>query len=316
MSPQGLMTVDRFVRDEEGRSLEHIWPLMLERVTLFIGLSKRHLRRVARLAEVRRFDDGAPVVHFRGPGDAFYVILDGSATVTPYRGQVKQIGIGGYFGELALLDGEPRSEAVTAGSDLITARIGRTQFIRLIREEPAIAVGLTRGLVCIVHDMQEEAGHVQERWRLGEEQAGTALETRTALGWQTMLWAIPVFSALSKRSVQRITELVELKRYSSGAAVVKAGAPGDAFYVILEGVARVETQDHITRTLAAGEFFGELALFDGAPRSATVTASDYLTVARVGRTAFQKLLRDQPALGIGLSQGLVAIIRDLQHATD
>jgi CRP/FNR family cyclic AMP-dependent transcriptional regulator len=105
-----------------------------------------------------------------------------------------------------------------------------------------------------------------------------------------------------------------MKRYHAHEAVVTAGAPGDAFSVILDGHAEVKTPEGHTRRLEPGEFFGELALFDGAPRSATVTATDELTVERVARSAFQRMLREDPAVAIRLNKALAGLIRTLQQA--
>ena len=96
--------------------------------------------------------------------------------------------------------------------------------------------------------------------------------------------------------------------------MVRAGARGDAFFVIRDGSARVETPDGHTRDLHEGDYFGELALLDGAPRSATVSAINSLATARIARTAFLKLLREEPAMGVGLAHGLVDIVRNLQKA--
>ncbi len=93
---------------------------------------------------------------------------------------------------------------------------------------------------------------------------------------------------------------------------MRACGRGNAFYVILDGGAKVTPAKGRGRTLTEGDYFGELALLDGAPRSATVTAVGALTTARIARTAFGKLLKEEPAIGVGLAHGLVAIVRDLQ----
>jgi CRP/FNR family cyclic AMP-dependent transcriptional regulator len=131
-------------------------------------------------------------------------------------------------------------------------------------------------------------------------------------GWLPVLERVPLFQALTKRHLRRVVRLAEMKRFKSGAVVVRAGARGDAFFVIIDGSARVQTPDGHTRDLHDGDFFGELALLDGAPRSATVSAINSLTTARIARTAFLRLLREEPAIGVGLAHGLVGIVRDLQ----
>jgi monovalent cation:H+ antiporter, CPA1 family len=137
-------------------------------------------------------------------------------------------------------------------------------------------------------------------------------ETKTAAmhpGWLHVLERVPLFSALSPRHLKRVGKLAEGKRFAKGATIVKAGTRGDAFYVILDGGAKVEMSSGRTRKLGEGDFFGELALLDGAPRAATVTATDTLTTARIGRAAFQKLLKDEPTIGLGLAYGLLTIVR-------
>jgi len=311
-------------------SFDHIWLSVLAEVPLFSGLSKRHLHRLARLMELRRYSDGVPVVRVGARGDAFYVIFDGRARAQTPRGQKKTLEAGTFFGELALIDGAPRAATVTAAGELTTARVPRTAFLKLIREESTFAAGLLPGLVAIVRDLQrEDAKHVQEGSRLAggrggadlstllvtaAAEGGVALKGGSALGWLAVLAEVPVFSSLSKRHLQRVVSIVELKRHKEGSAIVRAGARGDAFYVVLDGHARAETPDGHTKAMGPGEFFGELALLDGAPRSATVTAVDELTTARIARTDFQRLLSKEPAIAAGLVNGLVAIVRDLQRA--
>jgi CRP-like cAMP-binding protein len=132
-------------------------------------------------------------------------------------------------------------------------------------------------------------------------------------GWLPVLARVPLFASLSKRHLRHVADLAELKRYKHGAQIVRAGAQGNAFFVILDGSAEVITPAGHRHTLKAGDYFGELALLDGAPRAATVEASSSLATAKISRTAFQRLLKEEPAIGVGLAQGLVAIIRDLQE---
>lgn len=144
--------------------------------------------------------------------------------------------------------------------------------------------------------------------------AGTLEDGTTPLhrGWLPVLARVPLFSSLSKRHLGHVADLAELRRYKHGAQVVRAGAQGNAFFVILDGGAEVITPAGHKRTLKEGDYFGELALLDGAPRAATVTANNSLATARISRPAFLRLLKEEPAVGVGLAHGLVAIIRDLQ----
>ena len=150
---------------------------------------------------------------------------------------------------------------------------------------------------------------VENPWAVGLPQADASSSLHP--GWMPVLARVPLFKALSKRHLRRVWRLAEPKRYRKGAHVVLAGGRGDAFYIILDGGAEVETPAGRRRSLKEGDCFGELALLDGAPRAATVTASTSLLTARIARADFLKLLREEPGIGVGLAHGLVAIIREM-----
>jgi CRP-like cAMP-binding protein len=98
-------------------------------------------------------------------------------------------------------------------------------------------------------------------------------------------------------------EAVEV-RVAAGSRVVTEGEPGETFYVIARGTAAVTREGLPIRELGPGSWFGELALLDDSPRSATVTAQTDLDLHAVGRDAF--------LASVGVSSRLVA----QQHARD
>jgi CRP-like cAMP-binding protein len=153
MSPQAVGST-RVVATFGGSVSEVQRVLAGTDIPLFAGLSKHHLRRIARLAEVKRYLGTVVVVRAGARGESFHVIVDGSAEVRTPSGETKTLQPGDYFGELSLLDGAPRAATVTSLGELTTVCIGRSQFLKLLREEPAIAVGLLAGLVSIVRGLQ------------------------------------------------------------------------------------------------------------------------------------------------------------------
>jgi CRP-like cAMP-binding protein len=128
------------------RNAAHDWLGTLEEVPLFEGLPKRHLRRVTKLARVRRFAPGSTLVRAGDPGKSFFVLLDGNAKVMRSGGRSRRLGMGDYFGEMALLDGAPRSADVIAEGEVLALTIDRSGFTKLLGAEPTLAQALLRTL--------------------------------------------------------------------------------------------------------------------------------------------------------------------------
>ncbi len=133
------------------------WTAVLQQVPLFEPLSRRDVRKVATLAKVRRFERGVPIVIAGRPGDAFYVILDGQVSVGVPGRRGTRLGRGDYFGEMALLDGAPRSATVTALSEVQVLEIGRAVFARMLKQEPQLSVALLKTLAGRVRALERSA---------------------------------------------------------------------------------------------------------------------------------------------------------------
>jgi len=133
---------------------------VLAKVPLFAGVPARHLRRIAALGSAVSFDAKTRIVSAGGPGDAFYVLLVGRAEVQRGRGRPKvEIGPGAYFGELALLDGAPRSATVVATSETICLMLARKQFEKMLKDEPAVAYALLRTLAARLRELDASAAY-------------------------------------------------------------------------------------------------------------------------------------------------------------
>ena len=132
-----------------------------------------------------------------------------------------------------------------------------------------------------------------------------------------LLRGVPLFAAMTDSAYDRVAELTELHAVAAGEVVVQQGDEGDAFYVIVSGAADVRQDDRSIASLGPGDFFGEIALIDGKPRSATVVASDDLVLLRIWRAPFLRLLDEQPATRHAVLLALTQRIRnDAPNATD
>ena len=110
------------------------------------------------------------------------------------------------------------------------------------------------------------------------------------------------------RAIARISEVIEVPQDT---VLARTGAPGDEFFLILDGSARVEVSPRKRSRLKPGEYFGEMSLLDGGPRSASVIAETPLRLLVIKRRDFNTLLREAPEL----TQSLLATLsRRLRHA--
>ena len=124
----------------------------LGEVPLFSRCTKRELATVARHVETVELDDGTEMITEGDPGDAFFLILDGKATVIQDGEQVADVGPGAWFGELALLDDRPRSATVVAQGPITVAVLGVRMFRTILREFPDISELLLAGLAGQLRD--------------------------------------------------------------------------------------------------------------------------------------------------------------------
>jgi CRP-like cAMP-binding protein len=102
---------------------------------------------------------------------------------------------------------------------------------------------------------------------------------------------VPIFRGLTKATLFDIARRTTEVAYPGGATLVQEGDPGDALCIIVEGIVEVRKHDRVVATMTAGDFFGEISLLDGEPRSATVVAVDDVVLLMLKSTDFEELLR-------------------------
>jgi CRP/FNR family cyclic AMP-dependent transcriptional regulator len=111
----------------------------LGKVSLFGSCTDRELTQIARAGDEITVEPGVDVVAEGSEGQEFYLILDGTATVTRAGAHAADLGPGQYFGELSLLDGAPRSATVTAETALSMWTVGPREFAAVLDSWPGVA---------------------------------------------------------------------------------------------------------------------------------------------------------------------------------
>jgi len=154
ISAAGVRTGARPREPRPDRPLGKQGSRVLGSVSLFEGLSRRHLRALAERADEVSFRRGERIVEAGERGGAFYVILEGEARVTKGSRTLARLQAGDFFGELALLDGGPRLASVTASSPVRALRVFKRSFDRLVAEEPVVAAKMLRVLAARLRDAE------------------------------------------------------------------------------------------------------------------------------------------------------------------
>ncbi len=111
---------------------------------------------------------------------------------------------------------------------------------------------------------------------------------------------VSLFAPLTDEETQQIAETVEAKIFSNGEKVVRRGQDGKSMFVIHRGSVKVQINEDgvikVLRTLSEGDFFGEMGLFTGEPRTATVVASEETEVLEINHTCLKPILEENPDL--------------------
>ena len=115
-------------------------------------------------------------------------------------------------------------------------------------------------------------------------------------GYLDHLAEVSLFQACSKRDLQRIAKASDEIKVPADRVLVEEGKPGHEFFLIVDGYANVYRNGRKIATLGPGQYFGELALLDRGPRSATVKAGSDLTVLVLGQREFAGILEEVPSL--------------------
>jgi CRP-like cAMP-binding protein len=120
--------------------------LFLKSIDLFRALPSEELAQIAEIAEEQAFVAGDPVFAEGEMGDALYLVIEGSVRVHKGDKQLALLGVRDVVGEMAVLDGEPRSASVTVMKDASLLKIGRDDFRDILNERPEIAMGVIKVL--------------------------------------------------------------------------------------------------------------------------------------------------------------------------
>jgi CRP-like cAMP-binding protein len=119
-----------------------------------------------------------------------------------------------------------------------------------------------------------------------------------------LLRRVPLFARCNKKQLVAIARLADLVDVPTGRVLIREGAQGGEFMVIVEGAVEVRRKGRKINTLGPGDVMGEMALVSGGPRSATVTTTQDTSFLVIGARQFWELLEQAPDLQLSVIRAL------------
>ena len=120
---------------------------------------------------------------------------------------------------------------------------------------------------------------------------------------------VPLFSGIKPKELKKLGKRMTERDFNEGDEITREGESGIGFFVIEDGEASVSIRGKIVRTLGPGEHFGEVALIDSGPRSATIVASTDLRCRGMSAWEFRPFVEEHPEVAWGLLETLVGRLR-------
>ncbi len=120
---------------------------------------------------------------------------------------------------------------------------------------------------------------------------------------------VPLFSGCSRRELSTIARAAKEVRHPADTVIAREGELGIGLFLILEGMCMVTVGGRERARLGPGDFFGEIALIDGGPRTATVTALTDVRLIGLTEWVFRGLLREHPSIALKTLESVASRLR-------
>jgi CRP/FNR family cyclic AMP-dependent transcriptional regulator len=127
------------------------------------------------------------------------------------------------------------------------------------------------------------------------------------------LGGVPLFQRVKPKELKKLAERMQERTFSEGDMITTEGKSGVGFFVIEDGNATVSIEGKIVRTLGPGEYFGEVALIDNRPRSATIVATTDLRCRGMTAWEFRPFIEQHPEVAWPMLETLTSRLREAEQ---
>ncbi|MFN2183580.1 MAG: cyclic nucleotide-binding domain-containing protein, partial [Anaerolineae bacterium] len=269
-----LAIFDQYLVEHRLRALSHL-----------SGLKDEELLAIAQqLIPVEKKKDEFVLEAGQAP-EALFIVESGQVHLhsSEEDGDFSELGEGESFGELAMLTGKPHTRSVQAATDLFLWALPVAEFNELADKHPGIRLALSETI--------REPLLARDQKRAVERLA-----------------TMPLFTGLPKDVLHAIGERLLLRHVPAGAQVFAEGTPGDALYIIDSGQVEIVSDSRagsfVLARLGADEFFGEMALLSGRPRSSAARTAEHTNLWVLYRSDFDDLVNRYPTISLAMGKVL------------
>lgn len=133
---------------------------------------------------------------------------------------------------------------------------------------------------------------------------------------RAVLRAIPLFKYVGRRSLERLVDITRAQVFAAGDTIFDADDVDDTFYILVDGEVQIAKGEVVLATVSSGGHFGEMAMVDKAPRSATATALAPTRTLVIERSRFFELMRSDPTLAVKLTWSLIQTLNTRLRLTN
>ncbi len=244
----------------------------LPKIPLFSDLRREALTRVMERIQAKQFAEETVICKEGDPGDSIFIISHGNVSIFRLAKDGEKIRLnelkeGDFFGEFGFFADSRRQATVEALTDTTVLEITKQDLQEIIQEFPSVS---------------------QVLFKFYKERV-----------LDTLLATSSLFKSFPPEERRQILGRVTMEKFSPGAMVLEEGAPGDSMYIIKKGEIEVFTHappgSPVTLTrLKEGDFFGEISLVTGRPRTASVKALQPVELVRLNKKDFDQIAANHP----------------------
>jgi CRP-like cAMP-binding protein len=317
----------------------------LKKSSLFKDVPGNYLIPLAKVAHSVKLREGEFLFHQGDQGDAMYLICYGSISIQVNEVEVNRMGVGECIGEMALLDGAPRSASCVAEEDTELLRISDSDFEIVVKSQTNVALAVLRTLARRLH--QQTANPVKPREtedvRYSNEEDTTqqimkketkrekvatyhrkAPDPETQAGEMlsesekdlynlferiSFLKKVPLFEEIPENYLIPLAKIAHAVTLKGRETLFHQGDRGDAMYFIRYGSISVQINGVEVNRMGIGECIGEMALLDDTPRSASCIAEGDTELLRIGANDFEIVVKSQSSVVFAMLRTLAGRLR-------